>query len=234
MRFRDRREAGLRLAARLQRYRRRPRTVVLGLPRGGVPVAAEVARQLELPLDVIISRKLGAAENPEFAIGAVAEGGEVYLNPEGVDSAGAAPADVAASAARQREEIARRQRLFRDGELLALPPGATVLLVDDGIATGSTVIAAIHALRRQGVARIVLAVPVAPPDTVEHLRPMVDELVVLLAPALFFAVGAFYEDFAQVSDDEVRERLEEAARDGRRSGAGKTRPVTPAAPRGSP
>ncbi len=235
MRFRDRREAGLLLAARLQRYRGKPHTVVLGLPRGGVPPAAEIARRLELPLDVIISRKLGAPENREFAIGAVAEGGKVYLNPEGVVSTEASQDYVAAVTARQREEIARRQRLFRDGEPLSLPRGSTVILVDDGIATGATVIAAIYALRDQGVGRIVLAVPVAPPDTVARLRKLVDELVVLSTPGLFWAVGAFYEDFAQVSDEGVRELLEEAGREGRRIGAAQSgKAITPVKPRGSP
>jgi predicted phosphoribosyltransferase len=211
-RFRDRREAGRLLAERLGHYRRRPGAVVLGLPRGGVPTAAEIARALELPLDVIISRKLGAPQNPEFAIGAVAEGGEPYLNAEGVEDTGAPDEYVVHATSQQRAEIARRQRLFRDGAPLHLEPGATVILVDDGIATGSTVFAAIQALREQKVGRIVLAVPVAPPETVDRLRPLVDEIVVLFTPALFWAVGAFYESFRQVSDDEVSGLLREAAR----------------------
>jgi len=210
-RFRNRLEAGRLLAARLAGYRRRENAVVLGLPRGGVPPAAEIARALELPLDVIISRKLGAPENPEFAIGAVAEGGEPHLNAEGVETTGASKRYISRATERQREEIARRQKLFRGGAPLQLGPHITVILVDDGIATGSTVVAAIQALRQQGVGRIVLAVPVAPPDTVERLRPMVDELIVLLTPTLFWAVGAFYEDFTQVSDDDVCRLLSEAA-----------------------
>jgi putative phosphoribosyl transferase len=210
-RFRNRQEAGRLLAAQLAPYRR-ANAVVLGLPRGGVPPAAEIARALELPLDVIISRKLGAPDNPEFAIGALAEGGDAYANTEGVQVTGALQSYVSGIARQQRKEIAHRQRLFRGGAPLRVPPHATVILVDDGIATGSTVIAAIQALRRGGVRRIVLAVPVAPPDTVERLRPMVDELVVLLTPPLFWAVGAFYEDFKQVSDDDVCRLLTEAAR----------------------
>ena len=210
-RFRDRREGGRLLASRLSAYRRRPRAVVLGLPRGGVVPAAVIARTLELPLDVIISRKLHAPGNPELAIGAIAEGGEPYLNAESLDVTGASESHIARELAEQRSEIARRQQLFRGGAPLRLPERATAILVDDGIATGSTVVAAIQALRRQAVERIVLAVPVAPPDTVERLRTMVDEVAVLSTPILFWAVGAFYDDFRQVSDAEVRKLLEEAA-----------------------
>jgi predicted phosphoribosyltransferase len=209
-RFHDRQEAGRLLAARLASYRGSPHTIVLGLPRGGVPPALEVARALELPLDVIISRKLGAPGNPEFAIGAVAEGGEPYLNLDGVQSTAAPPSYISRVTDEQRQEISRRQKLFRGGVPLRLPPRAIVILVDDGIATGSTVFAAIQALRRMGARRVVLAVPVAPPDTVERLRPLVDDLIVLLTPALFWAVGAFYEQFAQVSDEDVCRLLADA------------------------
>ncbi len=214
-RFRDRRAAGRRLAALLQPYRARPPTVVLGLPRGGVVTAAEVAAALALPLDVVIVRKLGAPWNPELAIGALAEGAETYLDEESVTLTGASPEYVAAETERKRAEIAARQARFRGGRPLALPPGSTVILVDDGVATGSTVIAAIHAVRRQHPARLVLAIPVAPPDTAALLRGMVDDLVVLATPALFGAVGAFYDDFEQVSDDEVASLLARAAAEGR-------------------
>jgi putative phosphoribosyl transferase len=210
-RFRDRREAGELLASRLSAYHRKPRTIVLGLPRGGVVPAAVIARTLEVPLDVIISRKLHAPGNPELAIGAIAEGGEPYLNPESLAATEASESHVARELAEQRSEIARRQELFRGGAPLRLPERSTAILVDDGIATGSTVVAAIQALRRQTVERIVLAVPVAPPDTVEELRPTVEELVVLSTPILFWAVGQFYDDFRQVSDEEVRELLAQAA-----------------------
>jgi putative phosphoribosyl transferase len=212
IRFRDRREAGRFLAARLREYRGRVDTLVLGLPRGGVPPAAEIARALELPLDVIIARKLGAPQNQEFAIGAVAEGGEPYLNTEGVETTGASRRYISHATEQQRDEITRRQKLFRGGAALKLPPHGTVILVDDGIATGSTVFAAIQALRQGGVRRIVLAVPVAPPETVERLRPLVDELVVLWTPALLRAIGAFYDDFTQVSDDDVCDLLAEVKR----------------------
>jgi len=201
--FRDRREAGRRLAARLQRYRDRPRAMVLGLPRGGVVPAAEIAEALRLPLDVIISRKIGAPGNPEFAIGAIAEGGGAYLNEEGVALTAASREYVDQEIEHQRAEIARRQRLFRSGRALSLPDKAIVILVDDGVATGATVIAAIRALRERRLGRLVLAIAVAPPDTVRVLRDLVDELVVLSTPMMFWAVGAFYEDFQQVSDDEV-------------------------------
>jgi putative phosphoribosyl transferase len=202
-RFRDRRDAGRRLAARLLRYRERPRAVVLGLPRGGVVPAAEVSEALRLPLDVVISRKIGAPGNPELALGAIAEGGEPYVNPEVAAMTGASKVYVAREVERQRAEITRRQQLFRGGASLELPARATVILVDDGVATGATVIAAIPALRRHRPERLVLAIPVAPPDTVRALREQVDELVVLAVPALFWAVGAHYEHFEQVSDDEV-------------------------------
>ena len=201
--FRDRQEAGRRLAVRLKRYTDQPRTIVLGLPRGGVVPAAEIASVLRLPLDVIISRKLRAPGNPELAIGAIAEGGEPYFNDEPLAFSEASEAYVAREIEHQRGEIARRQQRFRNGRAFSLPERATVILVDDGVATGSTAIAAIRALRQHGVARVVLAIPVAPPDTVTVLRGMVDEIVVLATPTMFWAVGAFYEDFRQVSDDDV-------------------------------
>ena len=208
--FPNRRAAGRLLAERLQRYRGAARTVVLGLPRGGSVPAAEVAAALGLPLDVIIARKLGAPGNPELAIGAIAEGGAPYFNEEVLGWVGADDAYLAREVERQRAEIVRRQRRFRHGRPLALPEGGTVILVDDGIATGSTVIAAIQALRERGVRRLVCAIPVAPPDTAELLRGLADELVVLATPSPFGAVGAFYQDFHQVSDAEVVELLRRA------------------------
>jgi predicted phosphoribosyltransferase len=209
-RFRDRREAGHLLATALRRYAGRARTVVLGMPRGGVVPAAEIASALHLPLDVVVSRKLGAPENPELAIGAIAEGGALHLDQDAPAGTRDSSAHLAREVERQRAEIARRQRRFREGRPLSLPARATVILVDDGVATGSTAFAAIRALRQQGVGRLVFAVPVGPPDTVEVLRGMVDELVVLATPAPFPAVGTFYEDFRQVSDDEVVELLASA------------------------
>jgi putative phosphoribosyl transferase len=212
--LRDRRDGGRRLARKLARYRGRKNTVVLGLPRGGVVTAAEVAAGLELPLDVVIARKIGAPGNPELAVGAVAEDGDPYLKDEGLALTGASGAYITDEVARQRAEILRRRAWFRGGRPLSLPEHATVILVDDGIATGSTVVAAIRALRQLGAERIVLAAPVAPPDTVEALRALADEVVVLATPAMFWAVGEFYEDFAAVSDEEV-ERLLARARPAR-------------------
>jgi putative phosphoribosyl transferase len=211
--FRDRCEAGRRLATRLAAYRRRPATVVLGLPRGGVEVAAEVAAALGLPLDVILARKLGAPGNPELAIGAIAEGGGVYLDERSVALTGASPGYLRRERERGEAEIARRRARFRRGRALVLPAGTTVILVDDGVATGATVIAAIHALRAGGVARLVLALPVAPPETAERLRELVDELVVLATPDMFWSVGSFYEAVPQISDDEVAVLLGRAAAD---------------------
>lgn len=211
-RFRDRREAGRLLAGRLRTYRQAPDTIVLGLPRGGVVPAFEIARELELPLDVLISRKLRAPGYPEFAIGAISEGGEAYLNPDAIDATGASRSYIASETGHQQREIAHRRELFRAGAPLKLPPQATVILVDDGIATGATVVAAIQWLRQQRVGRIVLAAAVAPPDTVERLRATVDEMVVLRTPPWFRAVGEFYEEFAQVSDEEVAELLSHAER----------------------
>jgi predicted phosphoribosyltransferase len=211
--FLDRRDGGKQLVPRLARYRGRKEAVVLGLPRGGVVPAVEIARALRLPLDVLISRKLSAPDDPELAIGAVAEGGESWLNDELVAATGATAEHVAAETARQRREIAQRQKRFRGGRDLVLPEHATVILVDDGVATGATVIAAIHALRARRVARLVLAIPVAPPDTAETLGRMVDELVVLATPDPFYAVGSFYDDFRQVTDEEVVALLAEVAAD---------------------
>jgi putative phosphoribosyl transferase len=209
--FRDRRDGGRRLVRKLTQYRDKKDTVVLGLPRGGVVTAAEIATGLRLPVDVVIARKIGAPGNPELAIGAVAEDGDPYLKEESVALTGASAAYVSAEVKHQRAEIARRRAWFRGGRPLSLPAHATVILVDDGVATGSTVIAAIRALRQLRVARIVLAVPVAPPDTVEALRSLVDEMVVLATPVMFWAVGEFYEDFAPVSDEEVARLLARTA-----------------------
>ena len=179
VRFRDRCDAGRQLASRLGRYRRWPRTVVLGLPRGGVVPAAEIARALDLPLDVVIARKIGAPGNPEFAIGAVAEDGAPYLNDEAIALTHASVDYLTAEVARQRAEISQRRQLFRGGRALVLPDNATVILVDDGVATGATLIAGIRALRGLRVGHLVVALPVAPPETADVLRGVVDKLIVI-------------------------------------------------------
>ena len=198
--FADRHDAGRRLALALERYRDAPDAIVLGVPRGGVVVAAEVARALGLPLDVVVTRKIGAPGNPEYAVGAVDADGAVHAGlvaglPEGY---------LARSAAHERDEIERRLLAYRaDWEAPAIT-GATVIVVDDGIATGLTLSAAVAYLRRKGAKRIVIAAPVAAPDSATRLRGEADEVVTLAEPDGFNAVGQFYARFDQTSDAEVR------------------------------
>jgi len=209
-RFRDRAEAGRLLAERLGGLGGGD-VVVLGLPRGGVPVAREVARALGAPLDVFLVRKLGLPGQPELAMGAIASGGTRVLNEELVDELRLPPEVVDAVAERERAELERRERAYR-GDRPPLPlAGRTVLLVDDGLATGSSMRAAIAAVRARRPRRVVVAVPVAPRHTLDELRPLVDELVCLAAPEPFHAVGLWYADFAEVSDEEVRRALRTAA-----------------------
>ncbi len=210
-RFRDRREAGRRLAEALSGYAGRPGLLVLALPRGGVPVGYEVARALKAPLDVMLVRKLGVPGHEELAMGAIASGGVRVLSKDVVSTLGIPEREIAVVAAAEEEELERRERAYRD----ARPPldvrGKTVILVDDGLATGSTMRAAAAALRAQGVEHLVVAVPVAPPETCEALRAEVDEVVCAREPEPFLAVGTWYEDFSQTTDDEVRELLSGAA-----------------------
>lgn len=208
--FRDRRDAGLRLAKALSGYANDPKVVVLGLPRGGIPVADEIAAALGAPLDSFEVRKLGTPGQEELAMGAVASGGAYYLNTEVIAAEGIPPQAIEAAIARERRELERREKLYRDGRPRVALGGKTAILVDDGIATGSTMRAAVQALRRSDPARIVVAVPVAPRETVEELRRQVDDVVCCAMPQVFFAVGAAYEEFDQVSDDEVRAILKQA------------------------
>jgi predicted phosphoribosyltransferase len=213
--FRDRREAGRRLAEGLASYAGRPDVVVLALPRGGVPVAYEVARALGAPLDVFVVRKLGLPDHDELAMGAVATGGVQVLNDQLVRALGIPWPVIEAVAARERAELARRERLYR-GE--RRPPdvrGRTVILVDDGLATGATMQAAVRALRQQGPARIVVAVPTAAPETCEALKAQVDDVVCAVTPEPFYSVGLWYQDFEQTSDDEVRDLLQRSAQEHR-------------------
>lgn len=207
--FVDRRDAGRRLAAAVkERLGDAKDVIVLGLPRGGVVVADEVARLLRSPLDIVVVRKLGAPGMEELAIGAVGETGAPVLNEELITSAGVSSAYLARAVEAARQEVKRRVDAYRAGP----PPdvrGKTVVLVDDGIATGYTVEAAIATLRQWRPARTVLAVPVAPPEAAARFRRLVDDLVVLDVSPEFFAVGQFYEDFAQVSDAEVKAILGE-------------------------
>jgi predicted phosphoribosyltransferase len=214
-RFRDRTEAGRLLAQRLAAYANRPDVLVLALPRGGVPVAAEVARALRAPLDVFLVRKLGLPGQEELAMGAVATGGVRVINESLIRAIGIPNAVIEAVAAREQQELARRERLYRGD----LPPpdlrGRTIILVDDGLATGATMLAAIRALKQQQPARIVVAVPTAAPETCEALKAEVDDVVCAVTPEPFYSVGLWYEDFSQTTDDEVRALLARSAPGGR-------------------
>ena len=212
--FRDRTEAGRELAARLNVYRDDPTGLILALPRGGVPVGYEISLALNLPMDVFITRKLGAPDNPEYAIGAVAETGSLHLNQQALRMMGgfstASPYFTEMVRA-QREEIKRRQGLYRHGRPLPDLKDRTVLLVDDGVATGATFLASIEALRNLQVRRLIAALPVGPGETLSGIGKQVDQLIVLATPEPFYAVGNHYMDFRQVGDDEVVRYLEQAA-----------------------
>jgi putative phosphoribosyl transferase len=204
----DRTAAGRSLAAVLSDYYRDEDVVVLALPRGGVPVAREVAAALDATLDLILIRKLGVPMQPELAMGAIASGGVRVLNPDVVQSWRITGEDIAAVAAIEQRELERREAAYRGERPRPPVRGRTVILVDDGVATGATMRAAISALRQLGPAKIVVAVPVAPADTVQALEEVADEVVCLATPEPFFAIGSCYRDFTQVSDEEVRRLLE--------------------------
>ncbi|WP_322796286.1 phosphoribosyltransferase [Tepidiforma sp.] len=211
--FASRREAGSALAEALSRLDLPQGALLLALPRGGVPVAAEIARELDLPLDVFIVRKLGAPGQPELAIGAIASGGVRVLNPDLVASFGLAPGEVDRIARSELAELERRETAYREGRPAPAVAGRTVILVDDGLATGATMKAAIEAVRQLGAGPIIVAVPVAAPETLDEFArefPGVT-LVVLRTPDPFYAVGLWYRSFPPVSDEEVRALLREAA-----------------------
>ena len=209
--FADRSDAGRRLAAALSTVRLE-RPVVYALPRGGVPVAVEIAAALKAPLDLVLVRKIGAPGEPELALGAVVDGPDpqVIFNEDVRASTGADDAYVERALKRELEEIERRRRLYFQGLERVDPKGRTAIVVDDGLATGATAKAAVRALKRQGASRVVLAVPVAPPETLAELRREADEVVCLNTPRLFFGVGGFYEDFRQLGDKEVVALLRQA------------------------
>jgi putative phosphoribosyl transferase len=213
MLFRDRTEAGQFLASRLERYANRTNVLVLALPRGGVPVALEVARALHAPLDVFVVRKLGLPGNEELAMGAIASGGVRVLNDEVVRLLGVPNAIIEEVAGQEQRELERRERAYRGDVPAADVRGKTVILVDDGLATGTTMRAAVAALRRQRPARIVVAVPVGAAQTCAEFRAEADELICAHTPEPFHAVGIWYENFSQTTDDEVRELLHRAAED---------------------
>jgi len=209
--FPNRAEAGRLLAEKLDKYAGRDDVLVLGLPRGGVPVAYEVAQRLGAPLDVFIVRKLGVPGFEELALGAIASGGIRVLNDDVVRALPNANELIESVTAKEMEELERREQRYRDGRPAPEPRGRVVILVDDGLATGATMRAAVAALRQRGAAKIVVAVPVGAADTCRQFEAEVDEMVCVIASEWFQAVGQYYEDFAQITDEEVRELLTRAA-----------------------
>jgi predicted phosphoribosyltransferase len=205
--FKNREEAGRRLVDRLIQYHDDAAAIILALPRGGVAVGYQLSLGLHLPLDVFITRKLGAPDNPEYALGAVGETGTVYLNPDAMAAYGLSREDIEELVQVQQREIARRQELYRQGRHFPTLTDRLVILVDDGIATGSTFFAAVQSIRHLKPRRLVGAIPVGPVETIQEVRSQVDELVVLATPDPFWAVGNHYIDFAQISDHDVVEYL---------------------------
>ena len=210
-RFRDRHDAGRRLAAALRSYAGRGDVLVLALPRGGVPVGYEVARALGAPLDVMQVRKLGVPGHEELAMGAIASGGVRILSEGVVDTFRIPERVIATVAAAEEQELDRRERIYREGRPFPEVRGRIVILVDDGLATGSTMRAAAAALRALGAGRLVAAVPVAPKETCDALRGLVDDVICAVMPEPFLAVGEWYEDFTQTSDADVQDLLRRAA-----------------------
>lgn len=208
--FNDRRDAGVQLAERLKEYRDRHDVLVLALPRGGAVTGSEIASRLNALFDIIIVRKLGFPGQPELAIGAVAETGTVVLNHDIISMFTITDEHIQAEVSRQNEEIARRIERYRGGASLTGLRGKTVILVDDGVATGATMKAAITALRKEEIGRMVVAVPVAPPETAEALKHMADEFICMETPLYFMSVGSYYRDFTQVTDEEVVALLQES------------------------
>ena len=208
--FRDRREAGQLLAKKLSHYANRPDVVVLALPRGGVPVAFEVANALRVPLDVYLVRKLGVPGYEELAMGAIATGGVRVLNEQIVNALGIPEDVIDAVASWEQQELERRERIYRGDRPPPDVQSKTVILIDDGLATGATMQAAVRALRQQEPARIVVAVPTAAPETCEQFKAEADEVICAITPEPFYAVGLWYEDFSQTTDEDVRELLAQA------------------------
>jgi putative phosphoribosyl transferase len=210
--FRDRKDAGRQLAEKLATLRGEPNLIVLGIPRGGVVVAAEIAQELDAPLDVLIAHKIGLPENPEFAVGAVTSTGEVYLDEETLDELRIDRAEIARAVEQWREEVAHRVAIFRGGRAALDVKEKIAIVVDDGIATGSTMFAAVQALKKQQPTQLIVAVPVGPGETISRLRAECDQVVVLETPIPFWAVGRFYVRFEQTEDAQVIKLLNEAQR----------------------
>jgi len=205
--FRNRQDAGQRLALRLNKYANRQDVIVLGVPRGGIPIASEVATALGLPLDIFVLRKLGVPGHEEFAFGAIGSGGVRVLDKQVVESLGLSDFVIDRVTRTERAELARREETYRGGRSRLDVQGKTVILVDDGIATGSSLMAGVRSLRQMHPAGIVIAAPVAPASTINRLRAEVDDVVCVAVPEQFYGVGQFYEDFSQVSDEKVVQLL---------------------------
>ncbi len=205
--FRDRRDAGIRLAERFLSYKKKEGVLVLALPRGGVVTGFEIARRLDVSLDVLIVRKIGFPGQPELAIGAVSETGTVVLNQSIVTTYNVSEDYINDEISRQKREISRRVQLYRQGRGIRDLSDKTIILVDDGVATGATMKAAIATLKRENIKKLIIALPVASFDTANELRNMVDEFICLETPIYFIAVGNYYYDFSQISDEEVEEIL---------------------------
>jgi putative phosphoribosyl transferase len=210
--FQNRAEAGKQLASRLGKYANREDVIVLGVPRGGVPIASEVATALNLPLDIFVLRKLGVPGHEEFAFGAIGSGGVRVLDRQVIESVGLSNMVIDLVTRAERAELARREQIYRGGRPPLDVRGKTVILVDDGIATGASLTAGVHAIRQMKPAAIVIAAPVAPRSTVHRLRHQVDDVVCVETPERFYGVGQFYHDFSQVSDEEVNALLDSAYR----------------------
>lgn len=208
--FADRRAAGRELAKRLSEFADRPDLVVLGLPRGGVPIAYEIAAALRVPLDVLVVRKLGTPGQEELAVGAIASGGVLVLNDDIVAGIGLEPEEIEAIAEPETIELERRERLYRGARRPLNVCGRTIIVADDGLATGATMSAAIQALRRQAVSRIIVAVPIGAPETCVEIAEQADGIVCAYVPRRLLAIGNWYEDFSATSDEEVRELLDTA------------------------
>ena len=208
--FRDRRDAGIQLSLRLKKYKDKRDILVLALPRGGVVTGYEIARYLKAPLDVIIVRKIGFPGQPELGIGAVSETGAIALNEYLISTYSIRMDYIEREISRQKEEITRRVNLYRQGKRLHGLEGKTIILVDDGVATGGTIRAAISTLKEEKLNKLVIALPVAPPEVADKLKEMGDEFICIEIPEDFVAVGAHYHDFSQVSDEEVVEILQQS------------------------
>lgn len=209
--FRDRSEGGRAVAGHLRAYADRPDVLVLALPRGGVPIGYEVARMLRAPLDVFVVRKLGVPGHEELALGAIASGGTRVLNQEIVGMFQFSGGIIDAIADREQRELERRERAYRGDRPAPVIEGRVVILVDDGLATGATMLAAVRAVRQRGPSRVIVAVPVAARASCDDLRREADEIVCAATPEPFYAVSAWYENFSETTDEEVRRLLEEAA-----------------------